>query len=516
MADMELAVARIVKALREREKICIWGDYDVDGVTATSVLYLFLKHIGLVVDYYIPSRLSEGYGLNTQAIDRIVSNGIKLLITVDCGISDVRQVDHAHRHGLEVLILDHHQIPDVLPKAVGILNPHREDCGFPAKNMAAVGVAFNLIVALRQDLRKRGMFLKNSEPNLREMLDLVALGTVADIVPLLDENRIITHFGLSELSAGRRPGIAALKEVAGLLGNRVTAGQVAFRLAPRINAVGRLSSAVHGVKLMTTRSYSCALELARELDRTNTKRQEIEQRMFQEATIQAQKVIEKDKRRSIVLASDEWHVGVVGIVASRLVEKFSCPVVLIGWDGSQGRGSARSVEGLHLYNAMEACQRFLVTYGGHRLAAGLTIEREHFDAFADAFEQQIQQQQTHQRSLPTVRADALVQPSLWTIDMVASLERLEPFGLKNPEPRFVAQNVEVRGVRAVGKESLNHVKAVVKDNSSSLDAIGFRMADRLHEFRERLDLLYTPNLNLWDGHTSIQLRLVDIRPVSSS
>lgn len=511
MKDMDLAVARVIEALREGEKVCIWGDYDVDGITATSVLLLFLRQVGLQVSYYIPSRLEEGYGLNEAGIDEIAKSGNKLLITVDCGISDLEPIKHANDLGLDVLVLDHHQVPEKTPTAVGILNPHRADCSFPAKDLAAVGVAFNLVMALRSEFRKRGAFSTDSEPNLREMLDLVALGTVADIVPLLDENRVITRFGLEELSAGRRPGVAALKEVAGLYGGGVSAGQVAFRLAPRINAVGRLGQASVGVELLTTRSYSTALKLARELDAANTERQGIEQIIYKQALEQAEQIADGGKPRALVLSSDDWHVGVVGIVASRLVERYGCPVVMVSMNGEKGRGSARGVEGVHLYEVMHHCAEHLLTFGGHRMAAGLSIASGSLEAFRRDFIAQVSSQLGETEAQKTIRVDAEVQPSHWNDEQIKALSALQPYGLANPEPIFVGRKLTVKSVRSVGREAPYHLKAALIDEGRVWHAIGFRMADRIDEFKGLMDLVYTPEFNTWDGQTSIQLRLVDFR-----
>ncbi len=512
MRDMDIVVARIVEALKAGEKVCIWGDYDVDGVTATSIMLLFLRLVGLQVEYHIPSRIEEGYGLNLQTLERIAVGGTRLLITVDCGVSDLEPIRRAVALGMDVVVLDHHQVSEELPPAVGILNPHRPDCGFPTEDLAAVGVAFNLVMALRAELRGRGAFRDGKEPNLREMLDLVALGTVADIVPLLDENRIITRFGLEELTAGRRPGVAALKEVAGLTGGSVSAGQVAFRLAPRINAAGRLGSADKAVELLTTRSYSRALSLARELDEENARRQGIEQTIYQNALEQAEKLSAGGRPGSLVLASEGWHVGVVGIVASRLVERFGCPVVMVSIDGEQCRGSARGVEGVHLYEAMAGCAEHLTTFGGHRMAAGLSIAREEIESFRNAFGRAIAEQRAGVEACKTIHVDAEAQPSDWSFEAVESLGRLAPHGLGNPEPVFVGRNLEVKSVRVVGREPPLHLKATVLDGGRAWGLIGFRMADRIDGFRDRMDLVYIPEFNTFDGQTTVQLRMVDARP----
>jgi single-stranded-DNA-specific exonuclease len=511
MKGMPEAVSRISSALKNGERICIYGDYDVDGVTSTSLLLLFLRRMGLEADFYIPSRLQEGYGLNLSSIEEIASRGTRLLITADCGISDVDEVRHAIKKGMDVIIIDHHQVPDVIPPALAVLNPHQKDCPFPLKEMAAVGVTFNLVMALRAALRTGGLFSELEEPNLKEYLDLVSLGTVADIMPLLDENRIVTHFGLQELAAGKRPGIAALKEVSGLHGGPVSVGQIAFRLAPRINAIGRLGKAEMAVELMTTGSYSRALLLARELDQANAQRQAIEQNIYEQACAMAEAEFSKRDVVALILASEKWHVGVVGIVASRLVERFGCPAILIALDGDKGRGSARTVEGVHLYEALLACAETLETFGGHRAAAGLSIRRDQVEAFRRSVEKAILKQRQGSKTGRTLRIDAEMRPLGWTPELVTALDGLAPFGLGNPEPLFLGTNLKVKSTRLVGKEPPYHLKVVVEDGDTTWDAIGFRMGDRQGEFVERMDLVYSMEFNQWEGHRSLQLRLADFR-----
>jgi single-stranded-DNA-specific exonuclease len=511
MRDMDKVVERLLQAMRDRDTICVWGDYDVDGITATSVLVLFLRSVGFSVDYHIPSRVGEGYGLNVEHLQRLAQAGKQLLITVDCGISDFNEIQSAVDAGMDVIVIDHHQVPEQLPPAVGVLNPHRNDCAFPDKDMAAVGVTFNLVIALRTALRSRGAFDHVEEPNLRELLDLVALGTVADIVPLLDENRTLTHFGLEELSSGRRPGVAALKEVAGLFGSAVTSSQLAFRLAPRINAIGRIDSAQKGVELLTTRSYSKALKVARELDQANTKRQDMEQRIFEEALAQAKKKTKAGRCNSLVLVSHRWHMGVIGIVASRLVEKYYLPTILISLGHDSGRGSARGVSGLHLYELLSQCEKHLVTFGGHKMAAGLSIETQAVEAFARAFEKAVDRCAAAKEP-KTINVDALVQPKHWNQQSLKEIGQLAPHGSQNPEPVFWGRNLQVERARLVGNDPPQHIKLTMVDGKQTLDLIAFRMGDRLDEFKGFLDILYTPEFNTYNGLTKIQFRLLDARP----
>jgi len=511
MKGMQPAVERLVQAVKEEERVCIYGDYDVDGVTSVSVLALFLKEVGLTPDYFIPSRLREGYGLNQESISAIAEKGTSLLITVDCGISDLDEIQQARDAGMDAIIIDHHQVPEQTPPAVAILDPHQPGCPFPAKDLAAVGVTFNLVMALRARLRELGRFQHREEPNLREFLDLVALGTVADIVPLLDENRIITHHGLNELTSGRRPGVAALKEMAGMLSKQVAVGQVAFRLAPRINAVGRLGEASSAVELLTTNSYSRALNLARELEKANSERQSIEHRILKQALEEAQVAVDRGDN-ALVLASEEWHPGVIGIVASKLVDRYHRPVVMIAMEGEQGRGSARGVEPVHLYQTLQACADVLQGFGGHRAAAGLSIARDRVDDFRAAFLSEVEGVIAKEPPERKILVDAEAQPSAFDHRLVEQLGVLAPHGMGNPEPLFIARNLTVKSSRTVGREPPYHLKMALAEGTQTWDAIGFGMGERANDIIDYMDLVYTPEFNTWEGKVSIQLKLKDIRP----
>lgn len=508
---MAEAVERLVQALQRREKVTIWGDYDVDGVTSTALLRLFLQQVGLDCAFHIPSRVEEGYGLNAEGIRDIAQQKTKLLLTVDCGSSDRIEIALARSLGLDVVVIDHHQVAQELPEAVALLNPHQPGCAFPVKDLAAVGVTFNLVMALRARLRQSGLFGGGEEPNLREYLDLVALGTLADVVPLSDENRVVALFGLKELAAGRRPGLAALKEVAGLRGGPVTAAQVAFRLAPRINAIGRLGKADLAVELLTTSSYSRALVLARELDQANSERQAIEQEIFEEALRLAQAAVEGGAEGGLVLAGEGWHVGVVGIVASRLVERFGCPVAMIALHGEEGRGSARGTDDVHLFEALQECAEHLTAFGGHRAAAGLSLSRGKLEAFRRAFVRVLQKKRSGAPGRRPLRLDAQVPPGAWTVEAVEELAALEPHGPGNPEPLFLGANLAVKSARLVGREPPYHLKLLLQDGERTFDAIGFRLGDRLPQVLERMDLAYRPEINAWEGNLGVQLRLVDFR-----
>src|SRR4051812_5197355 len=332
LKGIDAAVARLQRALAQQEPICVYGDYDVDGVTSTAMLVFVLRKLGGKVDFYVPHRLVEGYGLNTEALARLAARGIRLVVSADCGVTAVAEIDAAARLGMDVVVIDHHTASQDLPRAVAILNPHQPGCTFPGRELAAVGVAFHLLLALRKRLREAGWFAARPEPNLREMLDLVALGTIADVVPLTGPNRVLVHFGLRELARGARIGVLALKSVCQLAGE-VSAGDVGFKLGPRINAAGRLDDASVGVRLLLSEDLREARQLAEQLDRANAERQELQARIADEAVAQAEKLGSPEERRTLVVSSGGWHAGVVGIVASRLVERFHRPALVLAEEG---------------------------------------------------------------------------------------------------------------------------------------------------------------------------------------
>src|SRR5216683_702410 len=372
LKGIETAVARLQRALEARETICVYGDYDVDGVTSTALLVRVLRKLASCapaggpsarIEYYVPNRVLEGYGLNLEALRKLAARGTRLLVSADCGVTAVAEIDAAAQLGLDVVVIDHHtsaQTAEALPRAVAILNPHQPGCAFPGRELAAVGVAFHLLLALRRRLREAGWFAGRTEPNLREQLDLVALGTIADVVPLTGPTRVLVHYGLRELARGARPGVLALKSVAQITGE-VSCGDVGFKLGPRLNAAGRLSDASVGVRLLLTEDLAEARELAEQLDRANAERQDLQARIADEAVRKAQ---EMGDRRALVVSSPGWHVGVVGIVASRLVERFHRPALVLCEDeGGTAKGSGRSIEGFHLYRALAEQLRRLAPFG---------------------------------------------------------------------------------------------------------------------------------------------------------
>lgn len=511
MKGMTGAVERILRALRLKEKVTLYGDYDVDGVSSTSLMYLFLKDLGAAPATYIPHRLDEGYGLNLGAVERIAQDGTRLLVTLDCGITSVAEIARAREMGLDVVVVDHHTVPPTLPPAVAVLNPHQPGCEYPTKVLCAAGVAFNLCMGLRKRLRDDGFFATRKEPNLKALMDLVALATVADVVPLTGANRILVAHGLQELSQGRRPGIRALKEVAGLEPDAVvTAGQVGFRLGPRINAAGRLHDASLGLQLLCADSVETARSLAQVLDRANAERQGIESGILTQALAQAE---EHKDARGFVLYDEGWHPGVIGIVASRVVERYHRPTVMVGVKDGVGKGSARSIEAFHLYDALTGCSDLLARYGGHKHAAGLTIDAGNLPAFRAAFEKIAFQRLTPEDLIPRCRVDAVVNPSDLDASAVESLQRLGPFGQGNPEPVLVLRGQTARPRVLPAKSGVSgagHLKLALLD-APELDAIGFGMADRVSMVEGPVDLAFQAGFDTFRGQRKLSLRLKDLR-----
>ncbi|MFL5318524.1 MAG: single-stranded-DNA-specific exonuclease RecJ [Myxococcaceae bacterium] len=510
MKGMPETVARVHKAVKRAEKITLWGDYDVDGVCSTSLLSLFLKSLSATVATYIPHRLEEGYGLNVAAIERIAQDGTKLLVTLDCGITSHAEIAKANELGLEVVVVDHHTVPETMPPALAVLNPHQPGCTYPTKHLCAAGVTFNLCMGLRKLLREEGFFQGRTEPNLREYLDLVALATVADVVPLTGANRILVKHGLKELTAAKRPGVRALKEVAGLPPDgAVTAGQVGFRLGPRINAAGRLDDASVGLRLLTCRTEDEARPLAKELDAANAERQAIEQDILNQALAMAEA---RKSARGFVLYGEGWHPGVVGIVASRVVEKYHRPTAVIGVKDGVGKGSARSIEAFHLYDALKNCADHLSRFGGHKHAAGLTVDARMLPAFTEAFEKIAAAQLTEDDLVARCRVDAIVTAQELTESAVEAIQALAPFGNGNPEPVLGVRNVVARPRVLQNKREggVGHLKLTL-ERSPMLDVIGFSMADKVALTEGPIDLVFQASMDEFRGVRRVSLKLKDVK-----
>ncbi len=511
MKGMPQAVQRLVKAVLEKEKVTLYGDYDVDGVSSTALLSIFMRQLGHPVETYIPHRLGEGYGLNSAAIEKIAADGTKLLVTLDCGITSHAEVSLAQQRGVDCVVVDHHAVPETMPPAIAVLNPLQPGCEYPTKFLCAAGVTFNLCIGLRKHLRELGFFAGKTEPNLKSLMDLVALATVADVVPLVGVNRLLVRHGLRELTAGHRPGVKALKDVAELGSEVITSGHVGFRLGPRINAAGRLDDASVGLKLLCAETYEEALPLARALDAANAERQQIEKQMIQGAIERAEEAVGRGAR-GLVLFSDDWHPGVVGIVASRMVERFHRPAVLIGIRDGVGRGSARSIEGFHLYDALKECSTHLSRFGGHKHAAGLSILPEHLPVFIAAFEKLANARLTEEDLVGRCKIDAFVRVGEVDEAAVEALATLAPFGMGNPEPVLASRGLvampRVLASKQPGEQG--HLKLSL-EAAPQLDVIGFRLADKLSLTEGPIDLAYQISVDEFRGISRVQLKLKDLR-----
>jgi single-stranded-DNA-specific exonuclease len=507
LPDMERAAGRVAAALRAGETVAVHGDYDVDGITGTTLLVDGLCACGGHVDYHIPLRLRDGYGLSAAALESAAAAGIRLVISVDCGVSAHAEAALARQLGIDLIITDHHQPPPRLPDAFAIVNPQLTGSNFPCRDLAGVGVAFFLLAAVRRMLRSAGWFAARPEPDLRAVLDLVALGTIADLAPLQGVNRTLTRIGLTLLVSGTRPGVRALKEVAGV--KTVNCGIVGFQLAPRLNAAGRLEDAARGVELLLEHDQSRALETARLLDRFNRERQLIEQQTLEEAVAMVAE-LPAEHTHAIVLARDDWHAGVIGIVASRLIDRFYRPTVLIALDGEGGKGSGRSIRGLHLYRTLQECSAHLLAFGGHEMAAGVSLARDQVAAFARQFEAAARAALAADDLIPALLYDGVALLEELSLDQIMALDRLSPFGMGNPEPVLLVEKVRARQLQRVGD---GHLRFLACQGGDSVQAIAFGMAARLEEFKGELDLLVSPQINRYNGREMVQVRVRDVRGV---
>lgn len=502
LPDMERAVRRLHNALTTGERVCFYGDYDVDGMAATSLYLSFFQGLGANATWYIPHRIEEGYGLNDRALRGLGRDGVTLLVTSDCGTTAHAQVEVANRSGIEVIITDHHQPDARLPAALAVLNPHRTDSAYPFPGLCSGGLAYKVAQAYA------AMFGAGDRA-LELMQDLVALATVADVVPLQDENRLLVRRGLELMTRRSRCGLRALKQTAGV-DRACTAGSVAFRLAPRLNAAGRMAQADLGVRLLTTESDLEAPGLAEQLERLNRERQRIELDTTSEAV---EEVGSAEPPPALVLWSRHWHLGVIGIVAARLVERYHRPTVVIAVNEQGiGKGSARSVPGLDLYQALGQCQSLLEGFGGHRAAAGLTIRESSLMAFREQFTRIVADWAGEQPQVPTLLVDAEV--SLVEVDrrLVRELEMLHPHGAGNPEPTLAVRNLAILDTRVVGE---GHLKLTVRHrHSPAFESIGFRMGSLAGlgvSAQRPVDLAFVPELSSWNGLDRVQLRIRDVR-----
>jgi len=508
IAGMEQAAGRLVRALERKELICVWGDYDVDGTTGTAVLVSFLREVGGEVIYYIPHRIDEGYGLNPEGLKQLSSQGVRLVVSVDCGISNYEEVELARSMGIDVVIVDHHELPPNLPPAFAITNPHRPDCSFPDKGLSGAGLAFYLIIGLRAKLREAGWFGASESPDIRRYLDIVTLGTIADMVPLTGVNRVLARRGLTELGGSTRPGVVALKQVARLPPGEISAGQVGFQLGPRINAAGRMDAGLKVVEMLTTESHEVALRIAQELDEHNRERQAMEAQVLEEALSEVDADPLLKERYSIVLGREGWHPGVLGIVASRIVERFHRPTVVIAFSQGAGKGSARSIRGFHMVEGLRCCADFLEKFGGHEYAGGLSIKQEKFPSFLTRFEEIARNSLAPEDLIPVLEVDAELEFSEIGLSLVRHIETLKPFGIGNPEPLFVTKAVEVSERRDFSGGS----RLRLRQGGKSLGAVVFGLEkDFPASPGANIDLVYRLTENEWNGSSAVELRIIDCR-----
>ena len=457
LLGMEKAVERLTLAFRRKEKIAVFGDYDMDGISATAILVDYLRRAGFKqVDFSIPSRLSEGYGLNKQALAHAGKSGVTLALTVDNGISNIEEITAAKDLGIDVIVTDHHQIPEELPQAFAIINPHLPECNYPDKNLAGVGVAFNLMMALRKRLRESGLA---SDVNLLQYLDLVALGTVADVMPLTGVNRIFVSFGVKEINKTRRLGMLYLLSAAGIKRDEpISARDLAFKLAPRVNAVGRVSDAKIAVELFLTKDKAIALRNSQTLEECNERRRQIEKDIKNEVDEMLKGDASLAAAKVILLASENWHPGVVGIVSSRVAEAHDKPAILIAVDNGVGRGSGRSVPGLNLVAVLDQCQEHLIRYGGHEQAVGLTVAEGSITSLRQEIDNYLTNIAPTQTETPRLLLDGTLRPSEINRKLLNELQVLNPLGYGNPEPMFLLETTEVAKVTSMGSSDRRHLK----------------------------------------------------------
>jgi single-stranded-DNA-specific exonuclease len=506
MDGMDIATMRIIKALTENEKICIFGDYDVDGTCATALLYLFLKQLDANIDFYIPKRLTEGYGLSPAGVDHVKSINASLLIAVDCGITAIEETDYANRLGIDVIICDHHQPKEVLPNAVAVLDPLKPDCNYPFKYLSGAGIAFKLAQGVGDRIGKRILPL--------QYLDFVALAGAADIVPLTDENRILVKEGINIINSNPRPGIEALIESAGVYNGALTSGQIVFTIAPRINAVGRLGDAHRAVNLLITDKKDEALRLAQVLETENYERRKLDVDTFDNALELVESSLDLHNELAIILHQQDWHPGVIGIVASRLVEKYYRPTIMLTTVDGVAKGSARSISNFNIYEALRKCEDLLIHFGGHQAAAGLAVEVDKLEEFRTRFNSIVKESLLEEDLLPEINIDSKLKFSEITPKFLRILDQFSPFGPANMRPVFLSEDVKVASnPRIVGT---NHLLVTLKQDGCEkvFDCIGFNMGnfcEDLSKNNSTIDVVFSIDKTVRDGRFFPQFKFKDIR-----
>lgn len=503
LRDMDKAVERINIAREKGEKVTIYGDYDVDGITSIAILYKHLTHLGLEVDYYVPDRIQEGYGVNILALDKIKAGGTGLIITVDTGITAVEETEYAKKLGMDLIITDHHECKESIPDAYAAIDPKRKDCTYPFKNLAGVGVAFKLIQAL------------DSSSDLKSLMDmyadLICLGTVADISPLIDENRILVKEGLKRFDTTENVGLRALIDVSTNNSKAITTSTIGYIIAPRINASGRLGCASRSVEMFLTDDKEKAYELANDLCKENTIRQQTEQMMFAEALEYIESHPEIKDDNVLVIPHENWHHGIVGIVSSKITEKFYKPSILFAINGDEAKGSGRSVSGYNLFEALENSSELLLKFGGHELAAGLTVKTENIDKFREKINGYISKEMSGDAMNPTVSIDAIIKVAYINLDTVDDINKLQPFGVDNPTPVFGVKNIKIHRISTMSEGK--HLRMTLFKDSKYIDAVGFGMGEYFNHLKEGdfVDVAFGIDINDYKGFQNVQLILKDIK-----
>lgn len=502
MRDMDKAVERIYAAKNSGEKITIYGDYDVDGITAIAILYKHLKELGISVDYYVPDRMQEGYGVNRDALDKIKLSGSSLIITVDTGITAVEECEYACQIGLDVIVTDHHECKEVIPDAYAAIDPKRKDCSYPFKSLAGVGVVFKLIQALAEN--------DTIDTLMEKYSDLMCLGTVADISPLVDENRVIVTEGLKRFRNTKNVGLKALIDVS-TNGKAITTSTIGYIIAPRINASGRLGCASNSVELFLTDDKNRANELASYLCEENSLRQQTEQKMFKEALEYLEIHPEVKEDDIIVIPHENWHHGIVGIVSSKITEKFYKPSILFAIDGDEAKGSGRSVSGFNLFDTLENCTDLLEKFGGHELAAGLTIKASNIEAFRKRINEYAKNHISETMLTPTIMIDAAIKAPFITIETVRDINNLQPFGVDNPTPAFMVRKIKIHKISVMSEGK--HLRMTLLKDGKYLDSVGFGMGEYYHHLEEGdyIDVAFALDINDYKGFQNVQLILKDIK-----
>lgn len=507
LKDMDVAVDRIQQALNRREKILIYGDFDADGVTSTALLLHFFKLLNCSVSHYIPNRVSEGYSFTEEGLKAIVDRKIDLVISVDNGINSVEEVAHLKRNGIDVVITDHHEPPDELPEAVAVIDPKRKDCDYPFKQLSGVGVAFKLAWGVAQRFSKSKQVSPEFRQFLLNSLAWVSLGTITDLVPLVGENRILAKFGLPTIQNSTNPGLRALCDMAGA-SRTLTSEDISFRIGPRINAAGRMGQVSRAVDLFITSSYQEALSLASNLDEMNKQRQSIEREIYESIVDQV-----SDCPEDIIIAGDEnWHPGVIGVVASKLVEVYGKPAVLIAFRGEKGRGSCRSIPGFDIYQALNHCADLLDTFGGHKSAGGMSIRRDAIEPFKERISEYLKESMPDEEFKANLKIDCEIHLASISQLLLSEIDKLSPFGEANPAPIFASSNVELaRPAQQVGRDG-SHLSFMVKSGGAPLKAIAFNRGADLESINSApsFSIAYTPKMSFFHGRSSIELEIKDL------